>query len=322
MIHSDYERDPENGEYRGFNAYSIYDAADLLVFDYHEETVDRIDVPAVESAEEPVFKIEPNTRGTESPKHDARRPPSINLHADPVIVAYGESTMLRWDSRRANRCSASGAWTGSRPAKGAEDSGPLTSTSKFSLTCFGLGGRKTKSVIVKVKEKPKDWNDPSIIDEFRKRKEEAWKKEQENWEQFEGEESTVGEAARQKIRDNKIRIAKRVADAKRLQLLLAPGKNVRDKYLRLVRRSIEEKKKKNRLVHRESQVLKAIEENDVLRSIELIHEMLGIIIMRNEGLLPSQLVKICRRRQISCAFPHLTVIYSEKDINNIIHQKY
>lgn len=76
--------------------------------------------------------------------------PSVNFTADSYSVDYGTSTNLRWDSTNATSCTASGAWSGSKPTSGVESTGPITSTSTYYLTCYGDGGSTQKSVTISV----------------------------------------------------------------------------------------------------------------------------------------------------------------------------
>lgn len=66
----------------------------------------------------------------------------------PCTVAIGGSATLSWSSSDANSCSASNAWSGAKATAGSQSSGPVSSTSVFTLTCFGDGGTGQDSVVV------------------------------------------------------------------------------------------------------------------------------------------------------------------------------
>jgi len=66
--------------------------------------------------------------------------PSISLSARDGEVPSGSATQLSWASANADRCVASGAWSGERGVEGSESTGALTAASTFELTCVGLGG--------------------------------------------------------------------------------------------------------------------------------------------------------------------------------------
>jgi Right handed beta helix region len=66
--------------------------------------------------------------------------PSVRLNAVPPTVTSGATTRLEWSSNGANGCTATGAWSGARPASGSEQTAALTSNSEFKLECVGAGG--------------------------------------------------------------------------------------------------------------------------------------------------------------------------------------
>jgi fibronectin type 3 domain-containing protein len=60
------------------------------------------------------------------------------------------SSTLTWSSTDATSCTASGAWSGSKPLSGSESVGPLTQDSTFTLSCTGSGGTTSRPVTVTV----------------------------------------------------------------------------------------------------------------------------------------------------------------------------
>jgi hypothetical protein len=80
--------------------------------------------------------------------------PRIRLSAKPTSVNPGGTSTLKWSTRYANTCNASGGWTGTRPLSGTETTVPLTTTTTYALSCIGNGGTVTESVIVSVTAPP------------------------------------------------------------------------------------------------------------------------------------------------------------------------
>jgi uncharacterized repeat protein (TIGR01451 family) len=85
--------------------------------------------------------------------------PSVNLTANPSSVAYGGSSTLSWNSTNATSCTASGAWSGTKPTSGTFYTGNLTSTKTYNITCTGAGGSAVDSVTVTVGNEP--YNPPT-----------------------------------------------------------------------------------------------------------------------------------------------------------------
>lgn len=79
--------------------------------------------------------------------------PTVSLVANPLSVTSGDTSTLTWSTTNATSCTASGAWIGSRPTAGTENSTALTaSNNTFTLTCMGAGGSASKSVVVTVSD--------------------------------------------------------------------------------------------------------------------------------------------------------------------------
>ena len=81
--------------------------------------------------------------------------PTLTFTADSYNIGYNASTTLRWVSTDTKSCTASGAWSGSKPPSGSYGTGPLTSTRTYTLTCDGkYGGTISKSVTIVVARPP------------------------------------------------------------------------------------------------------------------------------------------------------------------------
>lgn len=63
---------------------------------------------------------------------------SVTLSVSPTTITLGQSVTLTWSSNSGTSCTASGAWSGSRPANGSETVMPTAAGSEtFRLTCGG-----------------------------------------------------------------------------------------------------------------------------------------------------------------------------------------
>jgi hypothetical protein len=67
-------------------------------------------------------------------------PPTVTLTAIDPTIASGASTTIDWTSTNATTCTASGAWSGARATSGQQDTGVLTSSQVYTMTCTGSGG--------------------------------------------------------------------------------------------------------------------------------------------------------------------------------------
>jgi len=66
--------------------------------------------------------------------------PTVQLAANPTVVAAGSTSRLTWSSAHATSCAASGDWSGTLASSGTQNTGALTANAIFSLTCTGPGG--------------------------------------------------------------------------------------------------------------------------------------------------------------------------------------
>lgn len=80
--------------------------------------------------------------------------PTLNFAASPSSVAYNSAATLSWNAANVSSCTASGAWSGTKPLAGSESTGLLTASKTYTFTCTGAGGSATKSVTVSVGAAP------------------------------------------------------------------------------------------------------------------------------------------------------------------------
>lgn len=76
--------------------------------------------------------------------------PIINFTTTNSNLENGESSMLSWTTENAEACTASADWSGSRPLSGSQNTGALSTTSTFTLTCSGEGGEVANTINVVV----------------------------------------------------------------------------------------------------------------------------------------------------------------------------
>jgi len=76
---------------------------------------------------------------------------AVTLSASPSTIDSGDAATLTWSSSGAATCSASGAWSGVKPANGSQSTGPLAANSTYTLTCAGTMGQAEQSATVSVK---------------------------------------------------------------------------------------------------------------------------------------------------------------------------
>ena len=81
-------------------------------------------------------------------------PPIISLAATPNSVGSGDSSLLSWSTAYAQRCKASGSWSGRRPTQGTYATGPLKANQTYALQCVGPGGTTSAKTTVQVGSTP------------------------------------------------------------------------------------------------------------------------------------------------------------------------
>ena len=75
-------------------------------------------------------------------------PPIVAFSAVNAIVAAGNPAELSWASANAEQCRAGGGWSGDVAATGFFTTQPLATQTAFSLSCIGLGGIRTETIVV------------------------------------------------------------------------------------------------------------------------------------------------------------------------------
>ena len=90
--------------------------------------------------------------------------PTVVLSANPTEIAEGGTTRLSWESTSADGCLATGDWSGTLPANGRQDVGPLFDDAEFTLSCTGTGGTVHRTVTVSVLAAPADSDGDGLDD--------------------------------------------------------------------------------------------------------------------------------------------------------------
>ncbi len=88
--------------------------------------------------------------------------PTVSISAKPVYIKYKESSVITWSSRNATRCTAIGGingWAKERPTSGTFNTGSLTSSKSYTITCYNGSRSATKSVRVFVSGNTNDDDD-------------------------------------------------------------------------------------------------------------------------------------------------------------------
>lgn len=71
--------------------------------------------------------------------------PTVTFSADPALIGQGGSSTLSWSGTNVTVCSASGGWSGARPASGSESVNPAA-TATYALACEAAAGQVTVTV--------------------------------------------------------------------------------------------------------------------------------------------------------------------------------
>ena len=77
-----------------------------------------------------------------------------NGYDGPITISYNDSAELTWTSENADFCTASGAWSGSKPTSGSESTGNLIYSKTYTITCSGPGGSDSDSVAINIGSQP------------------------------------------------------------------------------------------------------------------------------------------------------------------------
>jgi hypothetical protein len=83
-----------------------------------------------------------SVNGTASAQVTVGVVPTVTLTANPTTIPEerNNGSTLTWSSTNATSCTASGAWSGSKPLSGTASTGRILSTKTYILTCAGPGG--------------------------------------------------------------------------------------------------------------------------------------------------------------------------------------
>ena len=79
--------------------------------------------------------------------------PTLSFSASPTLLGVGGSTVLSWSSVQANRCTASGAWSGDQPLGGQATMTPHQ-TLTYTLSCLNSSGTIQQNVTITVDAQP------------------------------------------------------------------------------------------------------------------------------------------------------------------------
>ena len=97
--------------------------------------------------------------------NDGPEAAEVTLAASPTTITLGQTTTLTWTASENASCTASGAWSGTRPASGTEAVTPTTTGSvTYTLTCGGNAyeGDATASATVTV-EAPSAYSPTALV---------------------------------------------------------------------------------------------------------------------------------------------------------------
>lgn len=92
---------------------------------------------------------------------DDGSPATVTLRAEPPQVSVDGTTTLTWSAPGAESCTATGDWSGTRPASGSLTTAGLTRSSTFGLSCTGASGNSLGTVNVEVLDRTLRWEAPT-----------------------------------------------------------------------------------------------------------------------------------------------------------------
>jgi hypothetical protein len=116
---------------------------------------------ALASAETAVTPVLTSLTLTYTPLQAAT--PTVAITANSTHLAAGQATIITWSSANATACTASGAWSGRKAASGSIDTGRLSVTSTYALSCSGAGRSATGGATVSVSAAPKRKHAPKRV---------------------------------------------------------------------------------------------------------------------------------------------------------------
>lgn len=94
-----------------------------------------------------------------APNPGSPQKPVVSLSISPAVIQVGGSATLQWSSTNSpTSCSASGAWSGAKPASGSQNTGTMSAGSfVYTISCANGGGTGTTSVTLTVNAPPTNY---------------------------------------------------------------------------------------------------------------------------------------------------------------------
>ena len=94
--------------------------------------------------------------------------PTVQLSANPTVVAYEGFSTLSWSVTNATQCTAGGGWVGEVRLSGTIAVGPITGSKTYALTCDGPGGSGYAAVSIELEDSaPIDVSSPGTVGDGR-----------------------------------------------------------------------------------------------------------------------------------------------------------
>jgi len=92
--------------------------------------------------------------------------PTVDIKANnsdgPITISYNNSATVSWSSENADRCCASGDWSGTKSTSGTYPTGNLTSSKTYTIRCYNDEESVSDSVTVNIDEQEEDNNNPPV----------------------------------------------------------------------------------------------------------------------------------------------------------------
>jgi hypothetical protein len=86
--------------------------------------------------------------------------PIVSFSADRTVVEAGGRVTLSWATNSADQCRAYGGWIGNFGVQGTYISDPIERSTRFALSCSGLGGVTTRTLDIRLESDPNPTPDP------------------------------------------------------------------------------------------------------------------------------------------------------------------
>jgi hypothetical protein len=88
--------------------------------------------------------------------------PTLSLEATPTTVDFQGQATLSWTAANAESCEASGAWSGTKDTTGEQETGPLETTSDFTLACDNAAGDSVSRTVTVSVDSAEDDDPPTL----------------------------------------------------------------------------------------------------------------------------------------------------------------